>query len=160
MDGGAVAVGDRGHIHGDVTGGGSGFGERGLEPVGVGQVDVAGGAYGRGLLPVAGRDSETRLHVAVCGVVAGSVAGGGVFGHGYSSLVIVTIVPRSVVLISTWSMRACMKAIPWPRVSGCSRGGCQLPVSVTVASTRPCSARTVTVICTGSCPSPRPAVPC
>src|SRR5581483_5078987 len=111
-DGGAVAVGDRGHVDRDLTGDGGGLGERGMEAIGVGQVDVARSAHGRGLLPVAGHDVETCLHVAICDVAAGSIAGGSVFGHCYSSLLIVTVVPCSVVLMSTWSMRACMKAIP------------------------------------------------
>ena len=152
-DGGAVAVGDRGHVGGDGAGDGGGLVEGGLELPDVGQVDVAGGAHGGGFTFAGGQEVEPCLRWA------------GVVGHGFRSLVKVTVVPCADGSIVTSSMRACMKMIPWPRVpgAGCSRsagGDRQLPVSATVSWTVLGAARAVRVIWTGAAPAGRPAVAC
>jgi hypothetical protein len=116
-DGGAVAVGDLGHVGGDGAGGGGSLVEGGLEIPDVGQVDVARAAHGGGFMLSGGQELEPRLRVAGGGSVAlrpalFGVGWAGVVSHGFSSLVKVTVVPSADGSIVTSSMRACMKMRP------------------------------------------------
>src|SRR3984957_7581014 len=171
-DGGAVAVGHCGHVGGDGAGGGGGLVEGGLEFPDVDQVDVARAAHGGGAAFADGQELEPCLRAAAWGAAARGIRIGmngagyaGVFGHGFSSLVKVTVVPCADGSIVTSSMSACMKMSPWPRVpgAGCSRsaaGDRQVPVSVTVSWTMVWAARAVRVIWTGGALAERPAVAC
>jgi DNA-binding NarL/FixJ family response regulator len=103
VDGGAVAVGDRGQVGGDLTGAGGRLRERGLELSDVGQVNIAEGAHGgRLLLPRTRLDIETCPQIPVrraapsgtapsgtapsgtapSGAGSKAIARSGVFGHG------------------------------------------------------------------------------
>src|ERR1700722_3524106 len=77
-DGGAVAVGDRGHVGGDGAGGGGRLVEGGLELPDAGQVDVADGAHDGGFTFPGGQELEPCLRAA-----RGGGAGWGWAGWGW-----------------------------------------------------------------------------